>query len=94
MELIGINVDSSGLYKMYRDGDVLVTWHGSDEENLEEIARQTLIPDMNFEAASEDDWAAYGIDGRTCEIHSDEFEHARIDGNIYQLVLSSKGSIV
>ena len=40
MELIGINFDSSGLCKMYRDRGVLLTLNGSDEEYLEEIARQ------------------------------------------------------
>ena len=86
LELIGINLDSSGLYKMYRDRDVLVTFNGSDENTLEEIARQALVLDVSFEAVSEEDWSVYGVEGHTCEIHSGDGDYARIDGNIYQLV--------
>jgi hypothetical protein len=86
MELIGMNFDSSGLYKMYRDGDVFVTFNGSDENSLEEIARQTLIPDESFQFPSEDDWAIYGVDGHTYDVHSGDGDHARIDGDVYQLL--------
>lgn len=85
MELTGTNFDSSGLYKMYLDGDTLVTYNGSNDDDLEEIARQTLVPEHTFESESEEDWYVYGTAGHTCDIHS-ESDYARIDGVTYHLV--------
>lgn len=85
MNLIGTNADSSGMYKMFLDGDELVTFNGVDSDSLEETARQKLVPAPGFVAESEDDWYVYGTDGHTCDIHF-EGENARIDGATYELV--------
>lgn len=84
MELIGTNFDSSGLYKIYLDGNTLVTLNGGDENDLEEIARQELTPAPDFTAGSEEDWYVYGTNGHTCDIHYEE-DYARIDGTTYSL---------
>lgn len=85
MELIGSNLDSSGIYRMYLDGNALVTLNGPTEDTLEETARQTLVPAPTFTVEDEDDWYTYGTGGHTCDVHF-EGEHARIDGETYELV--------
>ncbi len=86
MELIGVNLDTSGFYEIYRDGDVLITFHGDNETRLEEIARQTLILDSGFKIGSEEDWSFYGTNGHACDIDAEETDHARIDGVVYRLI--------
>jgi len=85
VELIGINLDSSGLYEIYRDGDVFIIFHG-DDATAEEIARQTLRLDSSFEVGSEEDWSLYGSNGHTWDIDTEENDHARIDGVAYRLI--------
>ena len=83
MDLVGNNFDSSGLYAMYLDDGVLVTYTGSSESSLEETARQRLVPAPDF-AADPAEWYVYGVEGHTCDVHVDG-EHARIDGATYAL---------
>jgi hypothetical protein len=85
MELIGTNVDSSGYYKMYLDGDDLVTFTGSDEDSVEEMGRQRLVPAPDF-SSPEDEWSTYGANGHTCDIHY-LGDYGRIDGVIYELIM-------
>lgn len=84
MELIGTNVDSSGYYKMYLDGQTLVTYIGSDEDSVEELVRQNLVPAPDF-TAPEDEWAPYGANGHVCDIHY-LGDYGRIDGITYELI--------
>lgn len=84
MELVGSNFDSSGLYRIYVDGDALVTLNGASEDTLEETARQLLVPAPEFVADHDDDWYNYGVDGHVCDIHM-YGDHARIDGTTYKL---------
>lgn len=84
MELIGINEDGSGLYRIYRDGDFLVTHTGGSENEMFELARQPLTAASEYSADSEDDWYRYGTDGHACDIHF-EAPYARIDGVTFEL---------
>ncbi|QHC65086.1 hypothetical protein GSU69_19730 (plasmid) [Rathayibacter festucae] len=84
MELIGTNVDSSGYYKMYLDGQAMVTYTGSDEDSVEELVRQNLVPAPDFTAPA-DEWYLYGANGHVCDVHY-EGDHARIDGATYELI--------
>lgn len=84
MVLIGANSDSSGFYRMFLNGDLLITMIGSSPEGLEESGRQRLVPAPDFIAPSEDSWYNYGTEGHICDI--DEYgEYARIDGSTYAL---------
>ncbi|WP_271986572.1 hypothetical protein [Pseudoclavibacter terrae] len=84
MELIGKNADSSGLYRIYRDKGAMVTYTGSSEDELFELARQPLIANDTYTAQSENDWSTYGTNDHQCDVHfQDPF--VRIDGVTYEL---------
>lgn len=84
MELIGKNADTSGLYRIYRDGDVMVTYTGSSEVELFELARQSLITNGTYTAQAEDDWYTYGTNEHQCDVHFED-PFVRIDGVTYEL---------
>lgn len=84
MEFIGENVDGSGSYRMYLDGDALVTQSSNGGGEFWELARQGLSPAPDFVADSEDDWYEYGVAGHQCDVHY-EAPYARIDGTVYAL---------
>ena len=63
MAFVGQNVDSSGMYNMYVDGNVLVTTIGNGI-TVDEVFRQTLVEDNDF-TAPEDEWYDYSLDGQS-----------------------------
>lgn len=62
----------------------MLTYTGTSEEKLFELARQSLLPADAYSAQSEDDWYRYGTAGHQCDVHF-EAPFVRIDGVTYEL---------